>query len=100
MSEEIIGIGSETRPPVLVMGEYQQWKRHMIHFLDLLDENLMKSIREGPIRPTVTVAAVPRVGFLWDPSGQSDTRIIMDLKKPSWSSQVWAHSCKHDTSDI
>ncbi|KAJ9565572.1 hypothetical protein OSB04_001538 [Centaurea solstitialis] len=32
----------------------------MIHFLDLLDENLMKSICEGPIRPTVTVAAVPR----------------------------------------
>ncbi|KAJ9542233.1 hypothetical protein OSB04_028739 [Centaurea solstitialis] len=31
----------------------------MIHFLDLLDENLVKSIREGPIRPTVTVAAVP-----------------------------------------
>ncbi|KAJ9567275.1 hypothetical protein OSB04_003241 [Centaurea solstitialis] len=60
MSKEIIGIGSETRPPVLVMGEYQQWKRRMIHFLDLLDENLMKSIREGPIRPTVTVAAVPR----------------------------------------
>ncbi|KAJ9552400.1 hypothetical protein OSB04_016445 [Centaurea solstitialis] len=50
----------KSRPPVLVMGEYQQWKRRMIHFLDLLDENLMKSIREGPIRPTVTVAAVPR----------------------------------------
>ncbi|KAJ9561272.1 hypothetical protein OSB04_006432 [Centaurea solstitialis] len=60
MSKEIIGIGSESRPPVLVMGEYQQWKRRMIHFLDLLDENLMKSIREGPIRPTVTVTAVPR----------------------------------------
>ncbi|KAJ9535248.1 hypothetical protein OSB04_un001660 [Centaurea solstitialis] len=56
-----IGKGcSETRPPVLVMGEYQQWRRRMIHFLDLLDENLMKSIREGPIRPTVTVAAVPK----------------------------------------
>ncbi|KAJ9546764.1 hypothetical protein OSB04_019307 [Centaurea solstitialis] len=37
------------------------WKRRMIHFLDLLNENLMKSIREGPIRPTVTVAAVPRM---------------------------------------
>ncbi|KAJ9547868.1 hypothetical protein OSB04_020411 [Centaurea solstitialis] len=60
MSKEIIGIGSESRPPVLVMGDYQQWKRRMIHFLDLLDENLMKSIREGPVRPTVTVAAVPR----------------------------------------
>ncbi|KAJ9545008.1 hypothetical protein OSB04_024715 [Centaurea solstitialis] len=60
MSKEILGIGSETRPPVLVMGEYQQWRGRMIHFLDLLDENLMKSIREGPIRPTVTVAAVPK----------------------------------------
>ncbi|KAJ9567094.1 hypothetical protein OSB04_003060 [Centaurea solstitialis] len=60
MSKEILGIGSETRPPVLVMGEYQQWKRRMIHFLDMLDGNLMKSIREGPIRPTVTVAAVPK----------------------------------------
>ncbi|KAJ9561146.1 hypothetical protein OSB04_006306 [Centaurea solstitialis] len=60
MSKEIIGIGSETRPPVLVMGEYQQWIRRMIHFLDLLDENLMKSIREGSIRPTITVAVVPR----------------------------------------
>ncbi|KAJ9551027.1 hypothetical protein OSB04_015072 [Centaurea solstitialis] len=44
MSKEILGIGSETRPPVLVMGEYQQWRLH----------------REGPIRPTVTVAAVPK----------------------------------------
>ncbi|KAJ9561624.1 hypothetical protein OSB04_006784 [Centaurea solstitialis] len=61
MSKEIIGIGSESRPPLLVMGEYQQWKRRMIHFLDLLDENLMKSICEGPIRPTVIVAAVPRM---------------------------------------
>ncbi|KAJ9545036.1 hypothetical protein OSB04_024743 [Centaurea solstitialis] len=60
MSKEILGIGSETCPPVLVMGEYQQWKRRMIHFLDMLDGNLMKSIREGPIRPTVTVAAVPK----------------------------------------
>ncbi|KAJ9561872.1 hypothetical protein OSB04_007032 [Centaurea solstitialis] len=48
MSKEIIG------------SEYQQWKRRMIHFLDLLDENLMKFIRKGPIRLTVTVAAVPR----------------------------------------
>ncbi|KAJ9544082.1 hypothetical protein OSB04_023789 [Centaurea solstitialis] len=60
MSKEIIGIGSKSRPPILVMGEYLQWKRRMIHFLDLLDENLMKSIREGPVRPTITVAEVPR----------------------------------------
>ncbi|KAJ9542001.1 hypothetical protein OSB04_028507 [Centaurea solstitialis] len=60
ISKEIISIGSETRPPVLVVGEYQQWKRRMINFLDLLDDKLMVSIIEGPIRPTVTVAEVAR----------------------------------------
>ncbi|KAJ9539021.1 hypothetical protein OSB04_031754 [Centaurea solstitialis] len=60
MSKEIISIGSETRPPVLVVGEYQQWKRRMINFLDLQDDKLMVSITEGPIRPTVTVAEVAR----------------------------------------
>ncbi|KAJ9542979.1 hypothetical protein OSB04_029485 [Centaurea solstitialis] len=60
MYKELIGIGSETRPPVLIVDEYQQWKRRMINFLDLLDENLMTSIREGPFKPTVTVVAVER----------------------------------------
>ncbi|KAJ9545026.1 hypothetical protein OSB04_024733 [Centaurea solstitialis] len=60
MSKEIISIGSETRPRVLVVGEYQQWKRRMINFLDLLNDKLMVSITEGPIRPTVTVAEVAR----------------------------------------
>ncbi|KAJ9564805.1 hypothetical protein OSB04_000771 [Centaurea solstitialis] len=32
----------------------------MINFLDLLDDKLMVSITEGPIRPTVTVAEVAR----------------------------------------
>ncbi|KAJ9544698.1 hypothetical protein OSB04_024405 [Centaurea solstitialis] len=60
MSKEIISTGSETRPPVLVVGEYQQWKRRMINFLDLLDDKLMVSITKGRIRPTVTVAEVAR----------------------------------------
>src|SRR5581483_448166 len=59
MSKEMISIGSETRPPVLVVGEYQQWKRRMTNFFDLLDENLMKSIINGPIKPTVIVEEVP-----------------------------------------
>ena len=54
MSKEIIGIGSETKPLILVTGEYQQWKRRMIRFLDLIDKNLMKSICEGPLRVTIT----------------------------------------------
>ncbi|KAJ9545332.1 hypothetical protein OSB04_025039 [Centaurea solstitialis] len=61
MSREIISMGSESRPPVLVMGEYAQWKLRMIHFLDQLDRNLMKSIREGLVRPTVTIAEVPEI---------------------------------------
>src|SRR5581483_2907242 len=59
MSRELISMGSESRPPVLVMGEYAQWKLRMIHFLDLIDVNLMKSIREGPVRPTITINEVP-----------------------------------------
>ncbi|KAJ9561683.1 hypothetical protein OSB04_006843 [Centaurea solstitialis] len=59
MSREIVSMGSESRPPVLVMGEYAQWKLRMIHFLDQLDRNLLKSIREGPVRRTVTIAEVP-----------------------------------------
>ena len=53
---EIIGIGSKTKPPIIVAGEYQQWKRRMICFLDLIDKNLMKSIREGPLRVTVMIS--------------------------------------------
>ncbi|KAJ9557186.1 hypothetical protein OSB04_011800 [Centaurea solstitialis] len=60
MSKEMISIRFETRPPRLVVGEYQQWKRRMTNFLDLLDDKLMISIRDGPIRPTVTVAEVAR----------------------------------------
>jgi len=55
MSKEIIGIGSKTKCPILVAGEYQQWKRRMIRFLDLIDKNLMNSIHEGPLRITVTI---------------------------------------------
>ncbi|KAJ9543695.1 hypothetical protein OSB04_023402 [Centaurea solstitialis] len=64
MSKEIISIGSETKPPVLVMGEYQQWKRRMVHFLNLVDENLMKSIEEGPLVVTFTVDATPETATI------------------------------------
>ena len=58
MSREIIGIGSETKPPILVTGEYQQWIQRIVHFFDLIDKNMMKSIREGPLKVYVTIAAV------------------------------------------
>ena len=58
MSREIIGIGSETKPLILVNGEYQQWKRRIVRFFDLIDRNMMKSIREVPLKVHVTIAAV------------------------------------------
>ncbi|KAJ9540465.1 hypothetical protein OSB04_026971 [Centaurea solstitialis] len=59
MSKDMLAIGSETKPPVLVVGEYQQWRRRMIQFLDLYDPNLMKSIEDGPTKVFVKVDAVP-----------------------------------------
>ena len=50
MSREIIGIGSETKPPILLTGKYQQRKRRIVRFMDLIDKNLMKSIREGRLK--------------------------------------------------
>jgi len=58
MSREIIGIGSETKPPILVTGEYQQWKRRIVRFFDLIDKNLMKSIRERALKVYVTIDEV------------------------------------------
>ncbi|KAJ9566218.1 LOW QUALITY PROTEIN: hypothetical protein OSB04_002184 [Centaurea solstitialis] len=55
----MLAIGSETKPPVLVVGEYQQWRMRMIQFLDLIDLNLMKSIEDGPTKVFVKVDVVP-----------------------------------------
>ena len=55
MPKEIIGIGSETKPPFLAAGEYQQLKRRVVRFLNLIEKNLMKSIKEGPLRITMTI---------------------------------------------
>src|SRR5581483_11409409 len=60
MSKEMMTMGSETRPPVLLQGEYSQWKKRMENFLDLIDPLLMKSIREGPIVVTVEIDSQPR----------------------------------------
>ena len=62
MSREIIGIGSKTKPPILIAGEYQQWKRRIVRFMDLIDKNLMKSIREGPLKVRVTIVATAETG--------------------------------------
>ena len=59
MSREIIGIGSETKPPIFVIGEYLQWKQRMIRFLNLIDKDLMKVIKEGPEDVSVLVNEQP-----------------------------------------
>ncbi|XP_024993900.1 uncharacterized protein LOC112527430 [Cynara cardunculus var. scolymus] len=48
MSKDMLSIGSDSKPPVLAIGEYLQWKVQMIHFLDNKDEKLMQSIKNGP----------------------------------------------------
>ena len=59
MSREIIGIRSEIKPPILVIGEYLHWKQRMIRFLNLIDKDLMKVIEEGPEDVSVLVNEQP-----------------------------------------
>ncbi|KAJ9556746.1 hypothetical protein OSB04_011360 [Centaurea solstitialis] len=48
-------MGSKSKPPVLQIGEYPQWRVRMIRFLNNIDKTLMVSIQEGPIKPYVDV---------------------------------------------
>ena len=59
MSREIIGSGSETKPPILVIGEYLQWKERMIRFLNLIDKDLMRVIEERSEDISITVDEQP-----------------------------------------
>ena len=59
MSREIIGIGYETKPPILVIGEYLQWKQRMIRFVNLIDKDLTIVIGEGPEDVSVVVNEQP-----------------------------------------
>lgn len=58
MSKDILTIGSETKPPVLVLGEYPQWRLRMIQFLENIDENLMISITEEPVEVYIEIPGV------------------------------------------
>ena len=51
MSKDLISMGSKSKPSVLQINEYPQWRLRMIQFLNNINKNLMKSIKEGPEKP-------------------------------------------------
>ncbi|KAJ9556631.1 hypothetical protein OSB04_011245 [Centaurea solstitialis] len=84
MSKDMLAIGSETKPPVLVVGEYQQWRKRMIQFLDLIDPNLMKSIEDGPTKVFVkvdVVAATTTTHYYQPMNIQSHTKCMIHKKR-------------------
>ncbi|KAI3678149.1 hypothetical protein L6452_37430 [Arctium lappa] len=62
-SREALVIGTDTRPPVLFKGEYEQWKDRFLNFVDKheLGDFLRKSIEEGVMKPVLTTRLVGTV---------------------------------------
>ncbi|KAJ9542659.1 hypothetical protein OSB04_029165 [Centaurea solstitialis] len=59
MSRDLLSMGSKSKPPVLQIGEYPQWRVRMIQFLNNIDKTLMTSIQEGPIKPFIDIPGTP-----------------------------------------
>ncbi|KAJ9542838.1 LOW QUALITY PROTEIN: hypothetical protein OSB04_029344 [Centaurea solstitialis] len=59
MSRDLLSMGSKSKPPVLQIGEYPQWRVRMIQFLNNIDKTLMVSIQEGPIKPFIDIPGTP-----------------------------------------
>ncbi|KAJ9557015.1 hypothetical protein OSB04_011629 [Centaurea solstitialis] len=59
MSRDLLSMGSKSKPPVLQIGEYPQWRVRMIQFLNNIDKTLMVSIQEGPIKPFTDIPDTP-----------------------------------------
>ncbi|KAJ9545075.1 hypothetical protein OSB04_024782 [Centaurea solstitialis] len=59
MSRDLLSMGSKSKPPVLQIGEYPQWRVRMIQFLNNIDKTLMVSIQEGPIKPYIDIPGTP-----------------------------------------
>ncbi|KAI3733961.1 hypothetical protein L6452_13420 [Arctium lappa] len=63
-SREALAIGTDSKPPVLFKGEYEQWKDRFLNFIDRheLCEFIRQSFAEGnmqPIKTTRLVGTVP-----------------------------------------
>ncbi|KAI3758788.1 hypothetical protein L6452_06360 [Arctium lappa] len=52
-SKDALSIGTDVKPPVLLKGEYEQWKDRFLDFVDQHSngENILLSITEGPMAP-------------------------------------------------
>ncbi|KAI3672514.1 hypothetical protein L6452_38603 [Arctium lappa] len=48
MSNQHLSMGSQSKPPVLLANEYQQWKKKLIQFLNHKSRDYMDSITSGP----------------------------------------------------
>ncbi|KAJ9539054.1 hypothetical protein OSB04_031787 [Centaurea solstitialis] len=59
MSRDLLSMGSKSKPPVLQIGEYPQWRVRMIQFLNNIDKTLMTSIQEGPLKPFIDIPGTP-----------------------------------------
>ncbi|KAI3677859.1 hypothetical protein L6452_37131 [Arctium lappa] len=62
-SREALAIGTDTKPPVLFKGEYEQWKDRFLNFTDRheLGEFIRTSIEEGVMKPVTTTRVVGNV---------------------------------------
>ncbi|KAI3715034.1 hypothetical protein L6452_21999 [Arctium lappa] len=55
MSNQLLSMGSQSKPPVLLANEYQQWKKRMIQFLNHKSRDYMESITSGQVNPMIRV---------------------------------------------
>ncbi|KAI3718233.1 hypothetical protein L6452_19095 [Arctium lappa] len=62
-SRETLAIGTDTKPPVLFKGEYEQWKDGFLNFVDRheLGDFIRKSIEEGVMKPVMTTRLIGTV---------------------------------------
>ncbi|KAI3718278.1 hypothetical protein L6452_19142 [Arctium lappa] len=60
---EALAIGTDTKPPVLFKGEYEQWKDRFLNFIDRHDlgDFIRRSIDEGVMKPVMTTRVVGNV---------------------------------------
>ncbi|KAI3672631.1 hypothetical protein L6452_38727 [Arctium lappa] len=62
-SREALAIGTDTKPPVLFKGEYEQWKDRFLNFIDRheLGDYIRTSIEEGIMTPPMTTRVIDNV---------------------------------------
>ncbi|KAI3715492.1 hypothetical protein L6452_22476 [Arctium lappa] len=89
-SKEALAIGTDTKPPVLFKGEYEQWKDRFLNFVDRheLGDFIRKSIEEGVRKPVMTTRLVGTVPTQIDSYKASDKEMWDHLEKMMLGSKV------------